>query len=115
MGSKLFMGNLGYDVTNSDLERLCSPHGSVKSAEVIQDRNTDRSKGFGFVQMGTSEEAQAAISALNGREHDGRPLTVSEARPKESRGAGSGRTPRGGSEDRDGVQPREYPGNSKRI
>src|SRR2546423_5671103 len=108
MVSKIFFGNLSFNVTNSDLEQLCSPHGAVKSAEVIQDRDTDRSKGFGFVQMGTNEEAQAAISALNGQQHDGRALTVSEAKPRESRGGGFGGAPRRGwSGDRDGVQPRE--------
>jgi RNA recognition motif-containing protein len=65
MGSKLYVGNLGYNVTNSDLEQLCAPHGAVQSAEVIQDRDTGRSKGFGFVQMGSDEEAQGAIAALN--------------------------------------------------
>ena len=72
MGSKLYVGNLSYNVTSSDLEQLCSQHGSVSSAEVIQDRDSGRSKGFGFVQMGTDQEAQAAISAMNGQEYDGR-------------------------------------------
>jgi cold-inducible RNA-binding protein len=93
MGSKLYVGNLSYNVTNADLEQLCAPHGQVQSAEVIQDRDTGRSKGFGFVQMGTDEEAQGAIAALNGREHDGRNLTVNEAKPREARprsGSGSG-------------------------
>ena len=85
MGSKLYVGNLSYNVTNSDLEQLCAQHGTVQSAEVIQDRDTGRSKGFGFVQMGNDGEAQAAISALNGREHDGRNLTVNEAKPREDR------------------------------
>ena len=65
-------------------------HGTVQSAEVIQDRDTGRSKGFGFVQMGTDEEAQAAIAALNGQQHDGRTLTVNEAKPREDRGGGGG-------------------------
>jgi RNA recognition motif-containing protein len=90
MGSKLYVGNLSYNVTNADLEQLCSPHGAVKSAEVIQDRDTGRSKGFGFVQMGNDQEAQAAISALNGQEHDGRALTVNEAKPREERSGGGG-------------------------
>ena len=83
MGSKLYVGNLSYDVTNSDLEQLCAPHGTVQSAEVIQDRDTGRSKGFGFVQMGTDEEAQGAIAGLNGRDHEGRNLTVNEAKPRD--------------------------------
>ena len=93
MGSKLYVGNLNYNVTNSDLEQLCSPHGAVQSADVIQDRDTGRSKGFGFVQMGSEGEAQAAISALNGQDHDGRNLTVNEAKPREERprsGGGGG-------------------------
>ena len=92
-GSKLYVGNLSYNVTNSDLEQLCAPHGTVQSAEVIQDRDTGRSKGFGFVQMGSDGEAQAAIAALNGKDHDGRNLTVNEAKPREERprsGGGSG-------------------------
>ena len=91
MGSKLYVGNLSYNVTNSDLEQLCAPHGTVQSAEVIQDRDTGRSKGFGFVQMGSDGEAQAAITALDGQDHDGRNLTVNEAKPRENRsGGGSG-------------------------
>jgi len=85
MGSKLYVGNLSYNVTSSELEQMCSPHGTVQSAEVIQDRDTGRSKGFGFVQMASDEEAQAAISALNGQENDGRALTVNEAKPREPR------------------------------
>jgi RNA recognition motif-containing protein len=90
MGSKLYVGNLSYNVNSSDLEQLFSQHGSVQSAEVIADRDTGRSKGFGFVQMGSDAEAQAAISALNGQEHDGRALTVNEAKPKEDRPRGGG-------------------------
>jgi len=90
MGSKLYVGNLSYNVTSSDLEQLCSQHGSVQSAEVIQDRDSGRSKGFGFVQMASDEEAQAVIAALNGQEHDGRSLTVNEAKPKEPRSGGFG-------------------------
>ena len=90
MGSKLYVGNLSYNVTNADLEQLCAQYGTVQSAEVIQDRDTGRSKGFGFVQMGSDDEAQAAISALNGQEHDGRALTVNEAKPREDRPRGSG-------------------------
>jgi RNA recognition motif-containing protein len=90
MGSKLYVGNLSYNVTSSQLEELFSQHGTVQSAEVIQDRDTGRSKGFGFVQMGSDEEAQGAISALNGQEHDGRALTVNEAKPREERPRGGG-------------------------
>ena len=90
MGSKLYVGNLSYNVTNPDLEQLCAQHGTVQSAEVIQDRDTGRSKGFGFVQMGSDSEAQAAIAALNGQEHDGRALTVNEAKPREDRPRGGG-------------------------
>jgi RNA recognition motif-containing protein len=73
-------------VTNTDLENLFTPHGTVQSAQVIMDRDTGRSKGFGFVEMGNNNEAQAAINALNGKESDGRALTVNEARPREDRG-----------------------------
>src|SRR5918999_5510931 len=86
MGSKLYVGNLNYEVTGSDLEQLFSQHGTVQSAEVIADRDTGRSKGFGFVQMGSDAEAQAAIAALNGQDQDGRALTVNEAKPREDRG-----------------------------
>src|SRR3954447_24763153 len=96
MGSKLYVGNLSYTVTNADLEQLCAPHGSVQTAEVIQDRDTGRSKGFGFVQMGSDDEAQAAIAALNGQEHDGRALTVNEAKPRENRPRSGGFGDRGG-------------------
>ena len=85
MGSKLYVGNLSYNTTGSDLEQLFGQHGSVTSAEVISDRDTGRSKGFGFVQMGSDDEAQAAIAALNGQENDGRALTVNEAKPREAR------------------------------
>ncbi|HEX6773574.1 MAG TPA: RNA-binding protein [Acidobacteriaceae bacterium] len=90
MGSKLYVGNLSYNTTSSDLEQLFAAHGSVQSAEVISDRDTGRSKGFGFVQMGTDEEAQAAIAGLNGQQHDGRTLTVNEAKPREDRPRGGG-------------------------
>ena len=91
MGSKLYVGNLSYDTTNADLEQLLGQHGTVQSAEVIQDRDTNRSKGFGFVQMGSDSEAAGAIAALNGQQQDGRALTVNEAKPREDRGG-----PRGG-------------------
>src|SRR3954454_6571242 len=90
MGSKLYVGNLSYNTNSSDLEQLFGQHGTVQSAEVIADRETGRSKGFGFVQMASDEEAQAAISALNGQEHDGRALTVNEAKPREDRPRGGG-------------------------
>lgn len=86
MAKKLYVGNLTYEVTNSELERLFQPHGQVESAQVIMDRETGRSKGFGFVEMGTQQEAQAAIQALNGQDSNGRALTVNEARPREERG-----------------------------
>src|SRR3954454_17112168 len=88
MGRKIYVGNLSYNVTSSDREQLFGQHGQVQSAEVIQDRESGRSKGFGFVEMGSDEEATAAINALNGAEHDGRNLTVNEARPKEPRSGG---------------------------
>ncbi len=90
MGKKLYIGNLSYDVGSSDSEALFSAHGTVQSAEVIMDRNTGQSKGFGFVEMGSDEEAQAAIGALNGQEHGGRALTVNEAKPREPRSGGGG-------------------------
>jgi RNA recognition motif-containing protein len=90
MGKKLYVGNLPYGVSSSDLEQLFSPHGTVQSAEVISDRMTGRSKGFGFVEMASDDEAQSAIAALNGKDHDGRPLTVNEAKPREDRGGGGG-------------------------
>ncbi|MCK4658980.1 MAG: RNA-binding protein [Phycisphaerae bacterium] len=90
MGKKLYVGNLSYDVSSSDLEALLSPHGTVQSAEVIMDRSTGRSKGFGFVEMDSDAEAQAAIAALNGQEQSGRALTVNEAKPREPRSGGYG-------------------------
>src|ERR687886_301124 len=96
MGSKLYVGNLSYDVTGSDLQALFEPHGTVTSAEVIADRETGRSKGFGFVQMGSDAEAQAAIAALNGAQVEGRSLTVNEARPRPEGGRGGGGGAAGG-------------------
>ena len=90
MGKKLYVGNLAYSISDSDLLRMFEPHGTVQSAQVIMDRDTGRSKGFGFVEMGSDSEAQAAIAALNGKEHDGRTLTVNEARPKTEGGGGRG-------------------------
>jgi RNA recognition motif-containing protein len=96
LGKKLYVGNLGYGVSSSDLEQLFAAFGTVRSAEVISDRDTGRSKGFAFVEMGTDQEAQAAIQGLNGKEHDSRALTVNEARPREERGGGGGGGGRGG-------------------
>ena len=96
MGKKLYVGNMSYDVTSSDLEQMLSAHGTVQSADVIQDRSTGRSKGFGFVEMGSDQEAQAAIAALNGTEQGGRALTVNEAKPRTDRGGGGGRGGYGG-------------------
>jgi RNA recognition motif-containing protein len=90
MGKKLYCGNLSYNVASSDLEQMFGQYGSVKSAEVINDRDTGRSKGFGFVEMNNDQEAQAAIEGLNLKEHDGRALTVNEARPRENRSGGGG-------------------------
>ena len=90
MGKKLYVGNLSYEISSSDLERMMSEHGTVESAEVITDRATGQSKGFGFVEMASDAEAQAAISALDGKDHGGRALTVNEARPRAPRRGGGG-------------------------
>lgn len=90
MGRKLYVGNMSYNVDSSALQALFSEHGTVQSAEVITDRDTGRSKGFGFVEMSTDEEAQKAITALHGQQHDGRALTVNEAKPKAPRSGGGG-------------------------
>ena len=90
MGKKLYVGNLSYGTTDSDLQNLFGPHGTVQSAQVIMDRDTGRSKGFGFVEMDSGEQAQAAITALNGQEVNGRALTVNEARPREERNGRGG-------------------------
>lgn len=82
MGRKLYVGNLGYGVTNGELEKMFLAHGAVQSAQVIMNRDTGRSKGFGFVEMGSDQEAQAAIVALNGKDNNGRTLTVNEAKPR---------------------------------
>ena len=96
MGKRLYVGNLDYGVTDSDLEQMFAAHGTVESAQVVMDRDTGRSKGFGFVEMKTDQEAQAAIAALNGQLSNGRNLTVNEARPREDRGGGGGRGGYGG-------------------
>src|SRR5437868_15077419 len=88
MGKKLYVGNLTYGVTDSTLEQMFAPHGTVQSAQVIMDRDTGRSKGFGFVEMSSDQEAKAAIAAMSGKEVDGRALTVNEARPKPEGGRG---------------------------
>jgi RNA recognition motif-containing protein len=90
MGKKLYVGNLSFDVTDGALEQLFAGHGTVQSAQVIMDRDTGRSKGFGFVEMSTDQEAQNAIQALNGQQVGGRALTVNEAKPREDRGGGRG-------------------------
>lgn len=87
MASKLFVGGLPYAMTNEDLQKLFEEHGTVESAVIIFDRDTQRSKGFGFVEMATDEEAQAAIAALHEKEVQGRRIVVSPARPKEDRPA----------------------------
>ena len=90
MGKKLYVGNLSYTMSSSELEQLFGQYGTVQSAQVIQDRETGRSKGFGFVEMSSDAEAQAAIQGLNEQQHQGRPLAVNEARPREERGGGGG-------------------------
>jgi RNA recognition motif-containing protein len=90
VGKKLYVGNLSYSVTNATLEELFAPYGSVRSAEVIQDRDTGRSKGFGFVEMADDNAARDAITGLHEKEQDGRALTVNEARPREERSGGGG-------------------------
>jgi cold-inducible RNA-binding protein len=90
MGKKLYCGNLSYNMAESDLDQIFGEFGTITSAQVIMDRDTGRSKGFGFVEMKTDQEAQAAIAGVNGREHDGRTLTVNEARPREERGGAYG-------------------------
>src|SRR5207237_7367510 len=89
MGKKLYVGNLTYGVTDSTLLQMFEPHGTVQSAQIIMDRESGRSKGFGFVEMGSDQEAQTAIQALNGKEVDGRSLTVNEAKPRTESAGGS--------------------------
>ena len=88
MAKRLYVGNLAYSTTNTDLETLFAPYGTVRDATVVMDSATGRSKGFGFVEMHDDSEAQAAITGLNSQPHDGRPLTVNEARPREERSGG---------------------------
>jgi len=96
MGKKLYVGNLSYGITDSALEQMFAAHGTVQSAQVIMDRDTGRSKGFGFVEMGSDQEAQAAIAALSGKDMNGRALTVNEAKPREAGGRGGSGGGRGG-------------------
>ncbi|MDQ3043466.1 MAG: RNA-binding protein [Acidobacteriota bacterium] len=96
MSSKLYVGNLSFDTTTSDLETMFGAHGTVESTNIIEDRETGRSRGFGFVEMSSKEEGQAAISTLNGKEVDGRALTVNEAKPRENNGGGGNRGGGGG-------------------
>jgi RNA recognition motif-containing protein len=88
MGSNLYVGNLSYDVDDSSLQEMFSTYGTVESAKVIMDRYTGQSRGFGFVELSSNEEAQAAIEALDGKEHGGRTLKVNEAKPRENRDRG---------------------------
>jgi len=92
VAKKLYVGNLSYGTSDSSLQQLFEQYGTVLSAQVIMDRESGRSKGFGFVEMQSDSEAQAAIDGLNQHEVDGRPLTVNEARPREDRGGGGART-----------------------
>jgi RNA recognition motif-containing protein len=101
MGNKLYVGNLSYNVRDEDLQQTFAQYGTVSSAKVMMDRETGRSKGFGFVEMGSDPEAQAAINGMNGQQMDGRALVVNEARPREERpggfgGGGGGRSGGGG-------------------
>ena len=90
MSTKLYVGNLSFNTSTSDLEQMFGESGTVQSANIIEDRETGRSRGFGFVEMGSADEAKAAITALNGKEIDGRELKVNEAKPQEKRGNGGG-------------------------
>src|ERR687897_727747 len=97
MSIKLYVGNLSFNTSSEDLQRLFSQAGTVETASVVEDRDTGRSRGFGFVEMATKEEGEAAISQFNGTEFNGRNLTVNEARPREDRGnRGGGGGGRGG-------------------
>ncbi len=91
MSMKLYVGNLAFQTTSEDLQQLFAQAGTVESASVIEDRETGRSRGFGFVEMASKEEGEAAIAQFNGKEVNGRTLTVNEARPRENRGGGGGR------------------------
>ena len=97
MTTKLYVGNLSYQTKDQDLEKMFAEVGNVTSAQVITDRYTSESRGFGFVEMATEDEAQQAIAAMNGRNVDGRALTVNESKPREDRGGSGGGGSRGGS------------------
>ncbi len=90
MAKNIYVGNLPFSTNDEDLDKLFAPHGTVVSARIIKDKFTDRSRGFGFVEMENDEEALKAIEAVNGNDFDGRALKVSEARPREDRGSGGG-------------------------
>jgi RNA recognition motif-containing protein len=90
MSMKLYVGNLSFDTSNQDLNELFSAHGTVESSNIIEDRETGRSRGFGFVEMASKSEGEEAIAQLNGKEVDGRTLKVNEAKPQENRGGGGG-------------------------
>ncbi|MEJ7847417.1 MAG: RNA-binding protein [Pyrinomonadaceae bacterium] len=96
MSMKLYVGNLSFNTSTSDLEQLFGEVGTVESTNIIEDRETGRSRGFGFVEMSSKEEGENAIATLNGKEVDGRELKVNEAKPQESRGGGGGGGGRGG-------------------
>jgi len=101
MSTKLYVGNLSFDTSSEQLQTIFSEAGTVQSASVVEDRETGRSRGFGFVEMSTKEEAQAAISALDGKDVDGRNLKVNEAKPRENRSGGGGGGYGGGGGGRD--------------
>ena len=108
MGKKLYVGNLSYDVTDSSLQTMFEAYGAVRSAQIIMDRDTGRSKGFGFVEMDNDQEAQAAIAGLNGQMSGGRSLTVNEAKPREDRGGRGGSGGGGGKRGYGGGGGRRY-------
>jgi RNA recognition motif-containing protein len=112
MGKKLYVGNLSFSVDSSALEQMFAQFGTVESASVVTDRESGRSRGFGFVEMSNGDEAQAAIEAMNGQQHGGRALTVNEAKPREDRGGGGGggggRGGFGGGGGGGGGRPRRY-------
>ncbi|OQA29796.1 MAG: RNA recognition motif [Verrucomicrobia bacterium ADurb.Bin345] len=111
MGRKLYVGNLAYQTTEGDLKALFSQAGTVTSCDLILDRFTSKSRGFAFVEMGTDEEAKKAIAEFNGKDMDGRALTVNEAKPREERGGGGGGGGRGGHGGGHGGGRREFSGN----
>ena len=102
MSMKLYVGNLSFNTTTQDLEEMFGAHGTVESTNIIEDRETGRSRGFGFIEMSSKEEGEAAIETLNGKEIDGRALTVNEAKPRESGGGGGGGNRGGGGGGRGG-------------